>query len=163
MALSIIYARSENHCIGDQGLLPWNLPDEFTSFNNITDGKAIIMGRRSYEDHNCVLPNRLNIIVSRQVDYLLPAPMILSADLITALQIAADYSSEYFIIGGVKLILEGLSQASRVVETIVHAEVKGDTFLPPMDFSHYTSEIIEHHQVDEHHASAFTVWQHTRA
>ena len=162
MALSIIYARSENHCIGHQGRLPWNLPDEFASFNNITDGKAIIMGRRSYEDHHSVLPNRLNIVVSRQVDYVLPAPMILTTDLITALQIAADYSAEYFIIGGVKLISEGLSQASRVVETIVHAEVNGDTFLPAMDFSQYTSEIIEHHHVDERHASAFTVWQHTR-
>ena len=76
LALSIIYARSENHCIGHQGRLPWNLPDEFASFNNITDGKAVIMGRRSYEDHHSVLPNRLNIVVSRQVDYVLPAPII---------------------------------------------------------------------------------------
>ncbi len=162
MALSIIYARSENHCIGHQGRLPWNLPDEFASFNNITDGKAVIMGRRSYEDHHSVLPNRLNIVVSSQLDYTLPAPIICAANLTTALKLAASHSSEYFIIGGVKLISEGLSQASRVVETIVHAEVNGDTFLPAMDFSHYTSEIIEHHQLDENHASAFTVWQHTR-
>lgn len=162
MALSIIFARSENHCIGYQGRLPWNLPDEFASFNNITDGKAIIMGRRSYEDHNCALPNRLNIVVSRQLDYTLPAPIRCAANLTTALELAATHSSEYFIIGGVKLILAGLSQASRVVETIVHAEVNGDTFLPAIDFSRFTSEIIDHHQVDEHHASAFTVWRHTR-
>ena len=63
--LSLIYARSENRCIGKDGRIPWRLPDEFKHFKTTTMGKPIIMGRKTYEDHDSALPGRLNIVVTR--------------------------------------------------------------------------------------------------
>ncbi|NBC10803.1 MAG: hypothetical protein GVY24_03590, partial [Planctomycetes bacterium] len=69
MPLSLIYARSENHCIGKAGRIPWRLPDDFKHFKRTTMGKPIIMGRRTYEDHESALPGRLNVVITRQPDY----------------------------------------------------------------------------------------------
>ena len=69
MDISLIYARSRNYCIGREGRLPWHLPDEFRFFTDTTMGHPVIMGRRSYEDHNGLLPGRLNIVVTHQPDY----------------------------------------------------------------------------------------------
>ena len=67
--INVIYARSKNYCIGKVGQLPWHLPKEYAHFKKITLGHPIIMGRKTYEDHNSVLPGRLNIMVTRQADY----------------------------------------------------------------------------------------------
>ena len=69
MQLSHIYARSENRVIGRDGGIPWRLPDDFAHFKRTTMGRPIIMGRRTYEDHESALPGRLNIVVSRDADY----------------------------------------------------------------------------------------------
>ena len=67
--LSLIYARSLNHCIGAAGKLPWHLPADYNFFDQTTRGHAIIMGRRTYEDHDSKLDGRLNLVVSRNAHY----------------------------------------------------------------------------------------------
>ena len=61
---SLIYARSVNHCIGDNGRIPWHLLNEFSHFENSTMGKPVIMGRKTYEDHKSALPGRRNIVIA---------------------------------------------------------------------------------------------------
>ena len=160
MSLSIIYARDENHCIGFNGRLPWQLPDEFESFNRITQGHAIIMGRVSYEDHRSCLANRLNIVLTRQENYPLAAGVISCCELEPALSLAAEYSNESFIIGGVNLITANLTNADVVYETVVHAETLGDTFLPKFDFSNWHTEVLSEHPIDAKHRYSFTVYRH---
>jgi len=162
MSLSIIYARSENHCIGNLGKVPWNLPDESKSFYRLTQGKAIIMGRRTYEDHRSQLPGRLNIVLSSDPSYRTVPGIRCLTSLHDALVLARDYSEEYFIIGGTSLIVDVFDQAQTVYETVVQAIVAGDTFLPEMDFSGWTTEVLLSRPVDDRHPFSFTVQKHIR-
>ena len=160
--LSLIYARTINFCIGDRGKIPWDLPDEFSNFNMLTDGKAIIMGRKTYEDHLCELPGRLNIVVSNQADFPVAANVQLVSRLEDALSIAQDHSDEYFVIGGVDLITRTIGCAQMVYETVIDTTITGDTMLPPLDYTHWSTQILSHHSVDHRHKFAFTVYLHNR-
>lgn len=162
MSLSIIYARSQNHCIGHQGRVPWQLPVEYASFDAITLGHAIIMGRKTYEDHQCALPQRLNIVVSRQQNYCVAQGVILVNSLDAALNVARSQAQQPFIIGGVSLILASMSQASAIFETVVDAHIDGDTFLPPQDFRQFDREVLLHKEPDADHPFRFTVYHYQR-
>ena len=67
--LSIIVARSENNVIGRRGRIPWRIKGEQLQFKQLTEGNAVIMGRKSYEEIGHPLPGRLNIVVSRTRNY----------------------------------------------------------------------------------------------
>ncbi len=160
--ISLIYARSENYCIGRDGGLPWSLPDEFAHFNQTTMGHAIIMGRLSYEDHAYELPGRLNIVITRNADYEL-APGVLRAPSLTgAIDLAVNRCGHAFVIGGTRYLREALPLADLVYETIVHAEIPGDTFVDPFDFSGWGSELLANHAIDAEHAHAFSIYRHLR-
>jgi dihydrofolate reductase len=163
LSLSIIYARSQNHCIGHQGRVPWQLPAEYASFDAITHGHAIIMGRKSYEDHQCELPQRLNIVVSRRQNYAVAEGVILVSSLDAALATAHKHVRQAFIIGGVSLILASMQRATDVFETVVDAHVDGDTFLPSQDFSQFTQKVLLHKGVDADHPYSFTVNHYQRS
>ena len=91
--LSLIYARSLNHCIGKAGRIPWHLPDEFGHFKRTTLGKPIIMGRKTYEDHESALPGRLNIVISRTANYPVVEGIALAQDLEQAMDLAYQDSA----------------------------------------------------------------------
>lgn len=158
----MIYARSRNHCIGDGGRIPWRLPDEFAHFKRTTMGKPIIMGRKTYDDHQSALPGRLNIVVSRQANLPLSEGVVLASSLESALAIAHEQSDEVFVIGGVSFFIAALPIAQRVYETIVEADIDGDAILPAFDFSHWHTKDIEHHAVDERHQYSYRVYLHER-
>jgi dihydrofolate reductase len=160
--LAIIYARSQNHCIGQQGQVPWQLPDEYASFDAITRGHAIIMGRRSYEDHQCALPQRLNIVISRQQNYCVADGVTLVDSLEAALAEASSHTRQAFIIGGVGLIVASMPSATEVFETVVDAQIDGDTFLPPQDFNQFSRQAILRQEPDTDHRYGFTVYRYQR-
>jgi dihydrofolate reductase len=161
--ISLIFARSLNRCIGDNGDVPWRLPDEFSHFENTTRGKPIIMGRKTYEDHKSLLPGRLNIVISTQQNYQTVDGVVLVHSLQEAIVLAQAVSEDIFIIGGVSLFVAALPIASVVYETIVEAEVAGDTVLPAMDFGAWDSELLQAHPVDARHKFAFKVYRHSRS
>jgi len=163
VSLSLIYARSRNHCIGDAGRVPWNLADEYASFNRITDGHALIMGRRSFEDHNCVLPGRLNIVVSHNPDLVVANGVVITSSLAMATNLAYRYSPEIFIIGGVSLLTVGFESAETVYESVIDTHITGDTFLPRFDFSKWHTQILERHPIDDRHLFSFTIHRHSRS
>ena len=101
MTVSLIYARSENHCIGDAGRIPWRLPDDFAHFKRTTMGKPILMGRKTYEDHESALPGRLNVVITRQADYQPAEGVVVAGSLEDAIELAERESDEVFVIGGV--------------------------------------------------------------
>ncbi|MEM9020520.1 MAG: dihydrofolate reductase [Planctomycetota bacterium] len=160
--LSLIYARSENHCIGKAGRIPWRLPDDFAHFKRTTMGRPIIMGRKTYEDHESALPGRLNLVVTRNPAYRPAQGVGVCGSLEDALTLARRESDEVFVIGGVRLFERAMPIADRVYETVVHTEVDGDTFLPAFDFTGWESILLENHPADGRHAYAFTVWRHDR-
>jgi dihydrofolate reductase len=69
--------------------------------------------------------------------------------------------STYFVIGGAGLISEALPLANTVFETVVDAQIEGDTFLPPLNFAEWTTELLYEHPVDRQHQFAFQVYQHS--
>ena len=160
--LALIYARSRNRYIGLNGQIPWSLPDEYAIFERTTLGHAVIMGRRTYEDHQYAFPNRLNIVVTRNEAYPLADSIRRSASLGNAITMAADYSDTTFVIGGTGLLAEAFPLCDVVFETVVDTDIEGDAKLPVFNFEGWQTEITERHSEDTKHAFAFTAFVHTR-
>ncbi|WP_165954180.1 dihydrofolate reductase [Seongchinamella unica] len=163
MKISLIYARSENHCIGRDGQLPWKLPEEYAHFLRVTRGNAVIMGRRTYEENNSELQGCRNIVVSRSDKLVLPANVSRAGSLPEALSLCVDLADKVFVIGGVSLYREALPKAQEVYETVVMADLEGDTYIDAFDFTEWTTEQVKTHGVDASHAFAFTVFRHRRS
>ena len=98
--ISLIYARSMDHCIGKNGRVPWHLPEEFAHFENTTMGKPVIMGRKTYEDHESVLRGRTNIVISTQAGYKAVAGVKLVRSFDEAVTLAQSESEHFFVILG---------------------------------------------------------------
>ncbi len=162
--LSMIYARSEDRCIGRDGGLPWRLPEEFQHFKKTTMGCPILMGRRTYEDHDSALPGRLNIVITRQPDYRAAEGVVVAGSLEDAMRIAQAEHNHVFIIGGAGIFARGYEIVDRVYETVVHTKVPdGDAYLPEFDFSGWTKSLLSEHPIDARHAHAFTITRYDRA
>lgn len=158
--VSLIAAVSENGVIGSGGKLPWRLPDELARFKRITNGHAVIMGRRTWESLGRALPGRLNIVISRRPDFEAPGA-VACRSLQEALRRAAD-DEEVFVIGGAALFAEAYPIAERFYLTKVHGEVPGDTFFPPWQPEDWIEVSREEHPKDERHPYAFTFLQYRR-
>jgi dihydrofolate reductase len=156
MRLCLIYARSENRCIGRDGGLPWKLPDEFRHFKCTTMGCPIVMGRRTFEDHQNVLPGRTNIVLSRDPSFKGIDGLVVRRSLEEVMREYAEHDGDLFVIGGAVVYAQAFPLAQRVYETIVHTHVEGDTFLPPFDFAGWSRTVLEEHPADERHAHAYT-------
>lgn len=163
MTLALIYARSENHCIGKDGGLPWRLPDEFKHFKQVTMGRPIIMGRRTYQDHNSVLPGRTNIVLTSRDDLEVADGVLLRNNFADVLKEFENGDGELFVIGGAGLFAEAFPLADRVYETVVHAEMDGDTYLPEFDFTGWSRSVLDDHPADERHSHAYTASCYDRA
>lgn len=157
MKLAQIYARSENRVIGDAGRIPWRLPDDFKHFKQTTMGWPIIMGRKTYEDHESALPGRRNLVITSNTDYRAAEGIEVVHALDEALSLAGQTHDLAFIIGGVKLFEQTFDRVQTVYETVVHATIPGQAVLPAFDFSGWTEEVLQEHPADERHAYAFTV------
>ncbi|MEM6553105.1 MAG: dihydrofolate reductase [Planctomycetota bacterium] len=163
MKLSMIYARSENYCIGKAGGIPWRLPGDFQHFKRTTMGHTLIMGRATYEEINAALPGRLNIVLTSQRDYTAADGVVVLPNMEAALERAAHHSDAAFIAGGARLYREMFDRVEKVYETVVHTEVDGDTFVPLFDFSGWEHQLLIKHPSDERHAYAWTAQRWDRA
>jgi len=161
--ISLIYARSKNHCIGIDGRIPWKLPDDFAHFKKTTMGKPIIMGRKTYEDHSSALPGRLNIVVTRQAGYCAAEGVVVVGSLDAAIERAYLDSPDIFVIGGVRFFEAAWPKALSVYETVVDASIEGDAVLPVFDYSEWKTELLQDHPADDRHPYAFKVYRHTRS
>lgn len=161
--LSHIYARSENRFIGKDGRIPWRLPDDFAHFKRTTMGCPIIMGRKTYEDHESALPGRLNLVLTSNADYQVAAGVEVVTSLDAAIARAGQDHAQAFIIGGVGLFEQTFDRVQTVYETVVHTTVDGDAVLPEFDFSGWQRTVLVDHPADDRHAFAFTVqrWDRT--
>ena len=131
MTLSLIYARSLNHCIGQHGRIPWQLPDEFGHFKKTTLGKPIIMGRKTYQSIGRPLPGRKNIVISRDENFHAAGiEVVNSVD--AALALVCDVE-EVMVIGGGAIYQHCLAAAQRLYITHIDANIDGDTYFPDYD------------------------------
>ncbi len=158
MTISIIAALARNRVIGKNNDLPWNLPDDMKYFMQTTRHHYVIMGRKNYESIPLKfrpLPQRVNIVITRQPRYLAPGCTVLHS-LTEALELANKAGqTEVFVIGGAQIYREALPLAHRLYLTEIHAEVDGDTFFPEFNPAEWKEVQRLHHPADVRHAFAF--------
>lgn len=128
MILSIIVAAADNGVIGREGTMPWNLPQEMAYFRQTTVGHPIIMGRKTHEDIGRALPDRLNVVITRDKGYKAPGCAVVNS-LESALALPeVRNADEVFVIGGESINQQALPLANKLYLTKVHAQVPGDKF-----------------------------------
>lgn len=153
MRISLIAAASRNGVIGRDGKLPWHLPNDFRYFKRMTTGRPIVMGRRTWESLGGPLPERSNIVMTRQAGFSADgARVVATAD--EALAAAGD-AEELMVIGGGEIYAQFLDAAARVYLTLVDADVDGDTCFPVLDEARWRLTSREAHPADERHAHAY--------
>ncbi len=154
---------TDERVIGIKNSLPWKLPADMKWFRQNTLGKPIIMGRKTFESFGAKpLPQRLNIIVSKDRDYQAQEAIVVQS-IETALQAAKD-AVEVMIIGGASLYEQTLPLAQRLYMTIVHADVEGDAWFPSFDLSQWEEIQRTEHPEDEKnpYACSFVVMERKR-
>ena len=132
MVISIIAAMAQNRVIGKDNALPWRLPADLAHFKQLTLGKPVIMGRRTFESLKGLLPGRQNIIMSFEKDYLvLGAQMANSIEQALAL---AGGQEEVMVCGGASIYKQFLPLAKRMYLTLIKHDFEGDTYFPEFDW-----------------------------
>lgn len=151
--VSIIVAADENNVIGKDNGLIWHLPDDLKFFKEKTNGHAIIMGRRTFESVGRPLPNRTNIVITRDKNFN-PEGCVIVNSLEAALEIASG-DDEPFIVGGEQIYRLALPFTDRVYLTRIHHSFEGDRYFPELGAEWKTVEKTEH-GIDDKHAYSFT-------
>lgn len=129
MKISLIVAVAEDRAIGDKGNLLWHLSSDLKRFKAITTGHTIIMGRKTYDSlPNGALPNRRNIVISRQLKSLKDAEVY--SDIDEVLKATSDEDIVY-IIGGGEIYKKTFPRADELHITLVHKSYpEADTRFP---------------------------------
>jgi len=154
MRISIIAAVAKNGVMGKNNSLPWNLPSDMKKFKELTMGKPVIMGRKTFESIGKPLAGRVNIILTRNSDFNAEGVAIVHSPE-EALQLVADHS-EAMVIGGESVYGQFLPHASRIYLTKIDSDFDGDSFFPPMDLSSWIEVSRETREPDEKNAHRHT-------
>lgn len=158
MDISIIAALTFNRVIGRNNDLPWKLPDDMKYFMQTTKNHHVILGRKNYEsipEKFRPLPNRINIIVTRQKNF-----NALDCLVVHSLKEGIDLANkegekELFIIGGAEIYTLGLPFTNRMYLTEIQTTLPGDAYFPLFDRSQWKEVSRKKHPVDDRHSFAF--------
>ena len=133
--ISIIVAVANNNVIGKDNTLIWHLPADMKFFKEKTTGHCIITGRKNYEsipEKFRPLPNRTNIVITRNKDYSAPGAIVVDS-IEKAIQKAKEtVDKEIFIIGGAEIYKQSISLCDRIYLTQIHHSFEGDAFFPEL-------------------------------
>ena len=166
MEISLVVAAAENNAIGYENDLPWGrgLPADLEHFKKTTSGHTVIMGRKTFESIGRLLPNRTNIIISRDQNYDASGGIV-----VTSLEQALSYArsrdeKEIFIIGGAQIFERSLPLATKIYLTRVHADVPGDTFFSGLNPNQWQKVSEEKHLKDEKNIYDYTfeMWERAK-
>ena len=153
--ISIIVATSANGIIGRGGELPWHLSDDLKRFKQLTLGKPIVMGRKTFESIGRALPGRQNIVLTQQSEFVADdCDVVSSVD--AAIAMAGD-AGEIMVIGGSEIYTLFLPLAERIYMTRVHVDIDGDARFPQLDASQWQEISHSDHSEGELNDYAFTI------
>ena len=138
--VSIFVAFARNMIIGSEGGMPWTLQGDLKRFKQMTMGKPIVMGRKTFESIGRPLPGRTNIIVSKQLNVSSIPGVVVLDTFAGAVDAAKNISkinglAEVCVIGGGQIYREAISIADYIYATEVQADITGDTSFPEIDLS----------------------------
>jgi dihydrofolate reductase len=133
--ISIFVAVAQNGVIGKNNSLPWYIPEDLKRFKALTIPHPIIMGRKNHESIGRVLPNRPNIIITRDPNFRVQGAII-AHSLEEAIAKAKELDQgEIFITGGGQVYQEAFPLVERLYLTKIHKDIDGDIFFP--DYSKF--------------------------
>lgn len=153
MTISIIAAIGKNRELGKNNKLLWNIGEDLNHFRKITAGNAVIMGRKTHESIGRVLPNRINIVITRDANYRSEG-CVVCGSLNEALEIAKKSGEkEAFIIGGGEIYKQAIGLADKLYLTLVDGTFDADTFFP--DYSEFNKVIFKEEHKDKNYRYTF--------
>jgi dihydrofolate reductase len=161
MTLSLIVAAADNGVIGKDGKMPWRLPAESAYFKATTLGHPVIPGRKNFEAMGRPLPERLNVVITRQ-DYQVPDGAVVAHSFEEALALPqVKQADEVFVIGGQQIYEQAMPLADKLYFTQIDAKIDGDTFFNynPNEWKLVWSE---KHPADQQNEYAFELRQLVR-
>ncbi len=151
--VTIVVAISQNHAIGKNNQLLWNLPRDLKHFKDITTGHTVIMGRKTYDSVGKPLPKRRNIIITRQNITIEGCEVVSSIE--DALALCAD-EEEVFVVGGAEIYRQAMHLVNRIYLTIVKKDFEADSFFPPIDEKEWKTVAQEDFEPDEKNPLPFS-------
>ncbi|MGH6792642.1 MAG: dihydrofolate reductase [Methyloceanibacter sp.] len=165
--IALVVAMAENRAIGLGGNLPWHLSSDMRYFRKITMGKPIVMGRLTFKSLGRALPGRVNIVLTRDRDFVAPGAIMahsLAEGLAQARRAAEEAGvDEIMIIGGEDVFREVLPEARRIYLTEVHAAPEADTWFHQLDGREWREVFREDHAPGpkDDHPFSFVVLERT--
>ncbi len=159
MKIAMIAAMAKGRVIGADNGMPWHLPADLKHFKQVTMGKPVIMGRKTYESIGRALPGRTNIVVSSQPDYALDDAIVVTSpeEALNVATTSPDAGEEVMVIGGGKIYETYLPSAQTLYLTFIDLDVEGDTCFPDYEAAATWKE-VEHqdNEPDERNPHAYT-------
>ena len=155
--ISLIVAYDKNQGIGKENTLPWKLSEDLKIFKKITENNYIVMGRKTFDSIGRPLPNRKNIIITRDRDYTQEKCLVVHSiqEIINFAESKPHY--EIFIIGGAEIYKQFVDIADRLYITQVDTEMEGlDAFFPKWDKVNYKRIGFKEFTKDEKNQFDFT-------
>jgi dihydrofolate reductase len=154
MTISIIVAYDSNNLIGKNNKLIWHLPADLAHFKRITTHHTIIMGRKTYDSIGRPLPNRRNIIITRNSDLEIAGCEVVNSFIHTFALVQGE--EEVFIIGGAEIYKQALPFVDMIYATEVDYEFEGgDAYFPKLDTNEWKEISRDKHHKDEKNAYNF--------
>ena len=151
MNLSIIVAMSKNRVIGKDNKMPWHLSNDLKNFKKITVGKTIVMGRLTYDSIGKALPERKNIVLSRN---LIDSNVFIFDNFEEVLDFTKD-EDEVFIIGGQDIYSQTIDKVNKLYLTTIDANIEGDKYFPEIDISKWKKIRSENFSKDQNNTHDF--------
>jgi dihydrofolate reductase len=162
MVVSIVAVMDEHRGIGKNGRIPWHIREDLVRFKNLTVGKTVIMGRKTFESvlayyakSKNPIPNRKHIVVTHDLTY---QPTILGSYVTHSIEEALELAkkiepNEVIISGGGQLFTQGIQYADKLYLTIVKGTFDADTYFP--DYSRFSTVVSEEKKQDDTYTYTF--------
>ena len=152
--VSVIVAVAENGVIGDKNSLLWHISEDLRNFKRVTSGHPVIMGRKTFDSLGRPLPNRTNVVITRQDIEIEGCKVVHSLE--EALSLFSS-DEEVFVIGGAQIYREAMPRADRFYLTRVHRPYEGDTSFPEWNESEWRKIESEHFERGEKYEYPFSI------
>lgn len=153
--IALVAAVAENNCIGKSNTLPWYLPEDLKHFKKLTTGKIVLMGRKTWDsipEKVRPLPNRKNIVVTTQTNFVVPEGVEVFHTIDNAL--AAHHNEDIMIMGGANIYAQTIDLADTLYITHINQTVDGDAFFPEID-----KTIWKETEREDHDGFSFVVYK----
>jgi len=152
--IAFVVAYDRGRAIGKDNRLPWRLPDDMRHVRNVTMGKPMIMGRRTWDSIGRPLPGRTSIVLTRDREFRCDGCLVARTPE-EAMKLAGAVP-EIIVFGGARVFEEFLPRADRIYLTEVETTVDGDTHFPAIDLAEWREIERTRHPADERHPYAFS-------